>query len=257
MAPRGLKALLRKSSPAKLAGSGSWKGFQSLKTKRKLKGLTKRLKDRVWSDGILPLIARNADPSIRDKGCWKGKMGGQRRGTKVDQQLSKLINGGKMAIMRQKSMFKLTRLALSAMAKRGLDPVMAQRAVISEEKGLGTAADVIAFDKATNRLVVVELKCGYDHGRQAAAEKGGRPCKMRGPCGKALDSNVHRHLAQLSVTRELMAREKDTLKKVGDLGVDQNVEGVLMYVNDAGVEFYPLDTWWQGRGSKLIQAIAA
>ena len=72
---------------------------------------------------------------------------------------------------------------------------------------------------------------------------------MKGPCATALDTNVHRHLAQLSVTRELMAREKETLKRVGDLGIDQTVDGVLMYVNDAGVEFYPLDKWWTARGA--------
>lgn len=256
MAPRGLKSLLRKSSPARLVGKGSWKGFESVKTHKKLRGLTRSLKEKLWSNGILPAIARDSDPSLRDKGVWRGKKGGQRRGTKVDDQLSKLVNGGKLAIMRQKSMFKLTRMALSAMAKRGLDPVIAQRSLISEERRLGTAADIIAFHRKSNRLVVVELKCGYDHGRQAAAEKGGRPCKMQAPCSKAFDSNVHRHLAQLTVTRELLAREKETMTKVGDLGIDQTVDGLLMYVNDAGVEFYELDPWWQKKGSKLIVSIA-
>ena len=84
--------------------------------------MTKALQSRLWSDGILPSIARSADSAIRPKMAWKGKNGGQFRGAKVDQQVSKLINGGKMAILRQKSMYKFTKLALSALAKRRLHP---------------------------------------------------------------------------------------------------------------------------------------
>ena len=255
MAPRGLKKALRESSPAILSGTGKYKGFQSKATNKKLRGLTGTLKSRLWSGGILPTIARKADTAIRPKMAWKGKRGGQMRGTKVDQQLTKLINGGKMAILRQKSMYKLTKLALSALAKRRLDPVMAQRSVLDEQRRLGTAADAICYDKKKNRLVVVELKCGYDHGRTAAAERGGRPCKMKSPCSKALDSNLHRHLAQLALTREMFVRETKTLKKIGDLGIEQNVEGLLLYVNDEGVEFHPLSEWWQKKAGKILVSL--
>ncbi len=252
MAPRGLKKTLRASAPATLSGTGKYKGFQSKQSKKKLRGLTKTLQSRLWSDGILPSIARKADASIRPKTAWKGKRGGITRGTKVDQQVSKLINGGKMAVLRQKSMFRLTRLTLSALAKHKLDPVMAQRSVVDEQRRLGTAADVICYDKKSNRLVMVELKCGYDHGRTAAAERGGRPCKMQSPCSKASDCNLHRHLAQLAVTREMFVREKATLKKLGDLGIEQTVDGLLLYVNDEGAEFFVLNDWWKKKASKIL-----
>lgn len=257
MAPRGLKTLLAKSAPAKLVGSGRKIGFESRATGTKLRGITKQLRERLWSEGMLPLIARQSDMSIRAQGTWSGKKGGQRRGDRVDKQLSKIINAGKEAAKKQKSMFRLTRMALSALANRGLDPVIAQRSVISEPHRLGTAADILAYHKETNRLVVIELKCGYDRGRQAAATDEGKPCKMRSPCGQASDCNVHRHLAQLTVTRELFAREHDTMKKVGDLGIDQTIDGLLMYINDAGAEFYDLTEWWKKKASKVVQAIAA
>ena len=255
MAPRGLKKTLRGTAPAILSGTGKYKGFQSKATNKKLRGLTKLLQSRLWSDGILPSIARSADSAIRPKMAWKGKRGGQFRGTKVDQQLTKLINGGKMAVLRQKSMYKLTKLALSALAKRKLDPIMAQRSVLDEQRRLGTAADAICYHKKSNRLVMVEVKCGYDHGRSAAAERGGRPCKMRPPCSKALDSNVHRHLAQLALTREMFVRETKTLKLIGDLGVEQHVDGLLLYVNDEGAEFFVLDDWWKKKAAKILVSL--
>ena len=257
MAPRGLKALLAKSAPAKLVGSGKKIGFESRASGAKLRGITKQLRDRLWSEGLLPLIARQSDMSIRAQGTWSGKKGGQRRGDRVDKQLSKIINAGKQAAKAQKSMFRLTRMALCALANRGLDPVIAQRSVISEQHKIGTAADIVAYHKDSNRLVVIELKCGYDRGRQAAAVDGGEPCRMRTPCSAASDCNVHRHLAQLCVTRELLAREQETVKKVGDLGIDQTIDGLLMYINDAGAEFYELTEWWREKATRVVQAISA
>ena len=160
-----------------------------------------------------------------------------------------------MAIMRQKSMYKLTKLTLSALAKRKLDPVAAQRSVLDEQRRIGTALDVLCYEKSSNRLVIVELKCGYDHGRAAAAERGGRPCKMRSPCSKAFDCNLHRHLAQLAVTREMFVREQKTLKLIGKLGVDAHVDGLLLYVNDEGAEFFVLDDWWKKKAPKILKSL--
>ena len=255
MAPRGVKTLLRTTAPAKLVGEGKFKGYQSKETNRKCRGLTKQLQSRLWSEGILPTIARMGDTSIRPKKAWKGKKGGQTRGKLVDQQLTKLVNGGKAMIMRQKKMYALTRLALRGLAKRGLDPVIAQRSVLCEDRRLATAADVIAYERKTNRLVVVELKCGYDHGRKAAAERAGRPCKMKAPCSRVLDCNVNRHLAQLAVTRDLLSRERQTLRSLNDLGVESTIGGMLMYVNDEGVEYFKLDEWWVKKAPALVRML--
>jgi len=258
MPPRGLKAVLKKSSPATLTGSGKFRGFtvvrQGKKTNVKLKGITKRLEKKLWSKGMLPSIARHSDP--KPGGHWKGKQGGRKRGARVDAQLTHIINSGPAAMKNATHTYKLTKMVLSGLAARGLEPVMAQRAVVSENLRLATAADIVAYNKKKNRLVFVELKCGFDHGRQAAAVKKGKDCKMNAPLGGARDCHVSRHLAQLAATLEMFVREKDTLTRIGELGVEQEAEGVLMYANDKGVEFYELSEWWTKRAGKVLNAIA-
>ncbi len=258
MPPRGLKSFLKKSAPAKLVGTGKYRGFallsQCKKTSTKLKGLTKRLSNRVWSSGALPSIAKRAD--ARPGGHWSGKKGGLKRGAKVDAQLTRLMNAGPAALKKATHVFRLTKMVLSGLAARGLEPVMAQRAVASQAHRLGTAADFVCLDKKANKLVIVELKCGFDHGITAPTVSGkGKPCTMSGPLRKASDCVLHRHLAQLAVTRELFVREKPTLAKIGDLGLDQDVDGLLMYARDGGVEFHALSDWWAKRAPKLLDAL--
>jgi len=258
MAPRGLKATLKKGVPAKLVGTGKRRGFEVLRqgqrTNVKLKGLTKRLQKKVWSSGDLPLVARSSER--RPGGHWGGPAGGRARGTRVDAQLTKIINGGPSAMKNVGHCYRLTKMALSGLSQRGLEPVCAQRVVISEKHRVGTAADIICYSKRQNSIVIVELKCGFDHGRLAAAQKDGRCCKMGAPLSRVADCNVHRHLAQLAVTWELFCRERCTLKRVGELGIEQTPTGLLMYVNDAGVEFFELGEWWRNRASRLLGAIA-
>ncbi len=255
MPPRGLKAALKKSAPAKLSGTGRFKGFVRLRQGKpegkKLKGLTKRLASKLHSDGALPAIARRGEP--RPGGHWKGKNGGRARGSRVDAQLTRLVNAGPAAMKNAQHVYNLTKMALAAFAEQNLEPVFAQRAVCSAR--VGTAADLIAYCPETNQIVVVELKCGHDHGRRAPAEKGGLPCKMKGPLKAALDTVLHRHLAQLTVTREMLIREAETMRRLGDLGVDSTVEGLLMYVTDSGVESFPLSEWWVRRGARILDAL--
>ena len=79
---------------------------------------------------------------------------------------------------------------------------------------------------------------------------------MGAPLGRAWDCNVNRHLAQLAVTRQLFLKEKETLDRIGELGLEREVDGVLMYANDQGVEFFELGEWWQKRAPKVLNAIA-
>ena len=257
MAPRGLKALLKKTQPAKLTGSGKFRGFVPLRadgtTGAKLRGLTKRLESKLWSGGELPPMAKRADP--RAGGHWGGAKGGQMRGKRVDAQLTRLINAGPAAWKAQHHIYRLTKMVLSGLAARGLEPVGSQRCVVSDRHRIGTAIDIVAYSAADSRLVLVELKCGYDHGRKAAAERDGAPCTMRAPLSHVRDCNLHRHLLQLCVTRHLFVGEKATLARMGELGVHPEVDGLLMYANDAGVEFYELDAWWRRRGPKILASL--
>ena len=258
MAPRGLKTALQKSAPGTLVGNGKLKRFEILnqgsKTGTKLKGVTKKLTKKIWSTGTLPLIARSG--TRRPGGHWGGAKGGQTRGKKVDAQLTRLINSGPSAFKNANHVYNLTKMALSALSKRGLEPVCAQRVVVSEKHRIGTAADIVAYSKKENSLVIVELKTGFDHGRKAAAEKNGVKCKMGKPLQKVNDCVVNRHLAQLAVTRHLFVQEKKTVTRLGELGLEQDVQGILLYVNDEGAEFYTLPDWWKKRSGKLLEALA-
>lgn len=227
---------------------------QGKKTSTKLKGLTKALAKRVWSKGALPTIAKRADP--RPGGHWGGKRGGIKRGARVDAQLSRLMNAGPAALKKAGHVYNLTKMVLSGLATRGLEPVMAQRAVASHTHRVGTAADFVCFDKKANQLVLVELKCGHDHGITAPTVNGkGKACTMKAPLSKAVDCVLHRHLMQLSVTREMFVREVATLAKIGDLGLDKEVGGLLMYARDSGVEFHALEDWWKARAGKVLDVL--
>ena len=241
----------------KLAGVGKRRGYvllkQGKKSTAKLRGLTKLLQKKLWSSGELPAIAKRAQP--RPGGHWRGPKGGRARGTKVDAQLTRLVNAGPSGLKKVGHVYNLTRLALAAFAQRELEPIVAQRVVASERHRVGTAADIVCFDKKANRIVVVELKTGHDQGRKAAARKNGLACKMRGPLAQASDCVVHRHLAQLAVTVGLLKREQATLDRIAELGVEREPEGLLMYVADHGVEFFSLPDWWARRGTRILDHI--
>ena len=248
--------MLKKSAPARLC---TWKGracFRLVEQNQatdKLRGITKRLQQSIWSAGTLPLIARKADPRIG--GHWCGKKGGQTRGTRVDAQLTKLINAGPSAWKNTSHVYRLTKMVLSGLHAQGLEPVLAQRPVASKLYKLGTAADIVCYSKADNSLYLIELKCGYDHGRKAAALLGDQECKMQAPLHKAADCNVHRHLAQLAVTWRLFTKEVGMTRKLEELGVEGKVKAAVLYANDAGVELFPMTDWWERRGLPLLKAL--
>ena len=220
-----------------------------------MRGLTKRIEKCLWSSGTLPVIARQSD--ARPGGHWRGPKGGQKRGSRVDAQLTRVVNAGPAATKREAHLYRLTRLVLAGLACRKLEPLLAQRAVLSERHRVATAPDIVAYDKERNRLVLVEVKCGYPQGRTAAARDArGKACYMRGPLKTASDCNLHRHLAQLAITRELFRRESSTLDRIGEIGLERDVDGVLLYACDDGVETHALGDWWKRRATKALDAIA-
>ena len=244
MAPRGLKSALKKPN-VKLAGSGKFKGYVRVNADgssgRKLKGITKALDKHVFSDGSLPWGSGS-------RLGWKGKGGGRRRGSAVDAQLSRIVNSGS----KTPAKFRLTRMAVAALKKVGLEPVVAQRAVASGS--LGTAADLLCFEKKHKRVVVVEVKCGFSE-RHAPATKEGRRCKMRAPLSQVEDTALHRHLAQLAVTREMLLRDKAVTGKLEELGLDTELGALLLYLDDESAELFELPDWWKRRGAKLLKAL--
>ena len=247
MAPRGLKTFLKKPN-VKLSGAGKFKGYVRLNadgtTGRKLKGLTKALDKHIFSDGTLPW-------GSGARAGWKGQGGGRRRGSAVDAQLSRIVNSGTKAPAK----FRLTRMAIGALKKVGLEPVVAQRAVASG--AVGTAADLLCFHKEHQRVVVVEVKCGFTDVRHAPAAKAGRRCKMRAPLAQVVDSALHRHLAQLAATREMLRRDKSVVRKLDELGLDAELGALVLYLDDETAELFELPDWWVRRGAKLLKALGA
>lgn len=248
MAPRGLKKLLIETATCKLVGKGQRKRFQTTNGTR-LRGLTKRLDTHVFSGGTIPASALRSDSPAG--GHWRGAGGGRRRGSAVDAQVSRMA--GYSADRRSSSrMLSLTKLIFAALECRELEPVMGQRAVSSAIDRVGTAADVICYDRKSTDLVIVELKCGFSGFRTCPASVGGTPCNMKGSFKRAMDNTLNRHLAQLAVTHHLFCREKKTLSKIGNFGICA-VHGLLLYANDSGVECYDLQNWWKERAGKALQ----
>ena len=255
MAPYGLKKTLKDHAPCKLAGSGIYKHFEikkaGVRRGTKLKGLTKRLTSCVFSTGELPIIAKSSVPP--KGGHWRGPCGGRKRGSAVDAQVSRLAGFSSDKRCASK-MLNLTRMVFAALSTRGLETLLGQRGVCSELHRVGTAADIICHDAKNNAIVVVELKCGHSGARTAAAIRSGNACCMKCPLGKAIDSTLHRHLAQLAVTHHLLTREKETLKKLSNIGIE-SVDGILLYANDSGVDVYTLDEWWINKAPKILEKL--
>ena len=254
-APRGLKKLLKTTSPVKLSGVGKFKGFELLKhgkkTNIKLSGLTKRLGLNVFSTGTLPTAATHG--SERKIG-WRGKSGGRKRGTAVDAQLTKCINSGKTTP--KKGQYSLTKLVLVTLLESNLVPVVAQRGCCSVQQRVATAADIVCYNTKTNCICIVELKCGFSGCRTAAAMLNGKACKMKAPIDKAPDCVLNRHLAQLAITTHLIKSEKTMLAKMGSLGVDiETIESKLLYANEEKCDVIDLPLWWSNKSGKILQVL--
>jgi len=263
MAPRGLKALLKTTSPCKLVATGrrGQKAFvinlPGVRRRRHLSGLTKMLEKRIFSKGRLPISATHG-PVRRRGRAWTGADGGRRRGVAVDAQLTRAANRGAAAPNRGR--IGLTNVALAALQEHGLEPLLGQRAVCDERRGIATAADIVCWRQADSALIVVEVKTGYSGAKTAATrDERGRGMKMRGPLGKASDCVLHRHLAQLAVTREMLANEPTTMARLKEVtGAEvANVGGTLLYVDDKKAEMYELPRWWQERAGRALAALAA
>lgn len=235
----------------RLRRNGKFRGFCTLKADgsdgRSLHGLTVRLTERIFSSGALPESTTKAR-SWRGR-RWAGAVGGRRRGTAVDSQLSQIANGKRSA---SASCMRLTQMVLRALTLKKYRLVCGQRAVCSPSDGIGTAVDLVCVDDATNALVLLELKCGFDGNRQDVVQVGGRVQKLRAPLTNAADCAYHRHILQLAVTSKMFDAEVDTRRALKDAGVE-SVRAELVYACDADVEFIGLDSWWSSRAGVVLQ----
>lgn len=259
------KALLS-AAPAKLVGRGRYRGFARLhvdgkrrRVGRKLSGLTKRLEERVYSKGALPAIARRAlmrreEAPASTPRSWRGKQGGRRRGMAVDGQITAIANGRKP----RQGIFRLTKIALTALKAAGLRPVCGQLPVVSDCAGVATAIDLVAMRPSERgpELLLIELKTGYDQGRTLPALRGGVEQRMAAPLEGASDCVCHRHLAQLAATTALFLSDPAMGERLEHLGV-VSVHSALLYLTDQDIEWVPMQEWWLNRGAAIVEACGA
>lgn len=239
---KGLKALLKRTAPARLGKRGGFKCFRT--DSRCFKGITKLLSERIFSAVTPP-----TDRQWRG-GAWAGPAGGRRRGSAVDAQVANVINKGGVATLR------LAKVAIASLRQYGLKPVVAQRVVTDEGLGVASAADIIAIQDDT--MVLIELKCGFSGDRtRPAVSTRGESLFLATPLHKAKDTTANRHLAQLSATLALLCNEVGVLEKAKALGV-KTVTAALLYVDATGSELFPMPAWWvrANRGRRILEALA-
>ena len=242
MAPRGLKASLKKPN-VKLEGAGKFKGYARINpdgsSGRKLKGVTKALATRIFSDGALPWGSGS-------RLGWKGKGGGRRRGSAVDAQLSRIVNAGQ-----DPAKFRLTRWPSRAQKSRaGTGRRTARRCKRKSRHGRRPPLLPQEEQSTGRRGSQVRVYCVRHAGDQE-----GRRCKMRAPLSQVDDTALHRHLAQLAATRQMLLGDVDVVKKLQELSLDGELGAVLLYLDDESVELFDLPDWWLRRGAKLLKAL--
>lgn len=237
-----------KASKKKSGGNGTGIVKQRAQMGSMLQGLTKALSSAVHSDGELPSIAKRA--VLPRSGKWRGKGAGRRRGTAVDKQLSAIANGTRSRT--SKGLHRLTRIALATLEQNKIRLICGQLPVVHDSGGIGTAIDLVGV-KGDDTLVLIELKCGHDAGRTAAATVRGTAQTMKGPLSRATDCVQHRHFAQLAATRCMFDSCVNTAKVLREQGI-RHVTSELMYVTDADVEVLSLPQWWSDRGERILRA---
>jgi hypothetical protein len=243
---RQIRDCLLHGRSSKLQRRAGVSGFRHITTNRMLRGLTGLLQEKLFGEQDVTVgVCRGSGRRRRSSGAWSGR----KRGIAVDAQLTRIINGKKKPPSR---LYNLTSHCLSAFRNAKLRPVIAQYPVSSVYNRVGSAADVIALDE-DDRLVVVEMKCGYHGDRSAVSYHPGtrREQHMRGVLSMAVDCVFHRHLCQLSATVAMLLEQQRTVGDLTSMGV-RGVTGLLVYLDGHTAELVPLPAWWQSRGECIL-----
>ena len=210
------------------------------------------LEEHVFSGAQLPVQTGGGPSGLGH--FWGGD--GRKRGAAVDAQVSRLAKST-ASVRNSSRKLQLTRITFDALAFHRLEPIEAQRVVLDERRRLATAIDIVCVNQERgDELVLCELKSGFQGDRALPArDSRGEAIKMKAPLATARDCALHRHLAQLSATRELFVREASTMKALHKKGITR-VVGVLLYATPAASELHKLPTWWSKRGERILDHLA-
>lgn len=183
------------------------------------------------ASGITELLRRCYYPDYRYRGGATGEKGkgprGMRRGTKVDVEVRGVVRALAAGETWKpgRDTHPLTTKFVRALDVLGLEPVTAQTCVGDPGEGLATGVDLVAMDRKTGRLVLVELKCGFN----GYNDRGTGP--MRHELAGFMNSPRFQHQLQLAVTLELFVRT---------FGLAPQTAYVLC-ANDNGVAYHELE----------------
>lgn len=176
------------------------KCFYDTQERKRLKGAAKLLAKRFWPAYSFRRAPRGAapaegappppPPTERGRACTARQ--GRARGTLVDREVARAING-----QRLRSPHPFTTYALEALRRARIRAVAAQ--VVVFDAGIATAVDILGADEA-GTLCCVELKCSSD------SRYGGACGPMRGVLAGRVDSLREQHAVQVQVTRLLFER---------------------------------------------------
>lgn len=125
---------------------------------------------------------------------------------------------------------KHTREIIRVLALRDLRPIQSQVVVCHEELRVGTAVDLVCRHNKSGRIVIIEIKTGYDGYYFHHTVH-----NMLSPFTKLNDSPHNQHMVQLALTLAMYAR-------VYGFKV-QNLEAYVIRSHAGGVTVYPLATW--------------
>ncbi|KAL3903223.1 MAG: hypothetical protein SGPRY_011763, partial [Prymnesium sp.] len=175
----------------------------------------------AFSSWLVWLFVRRAAVQGGDALCvpWPldtGKDSCCQCGQQVDSQLSSIVIRGNPFGRRARRTVRAHQADARRARCQGLHSRHRSARRLIEAPPLATAIDLVAYNSTQHRIVVLELKCGYDRGR-AAAER--------------------------DPTRSKMGRAP-------------TIGAALVYVNDEGVDLVHMCDWWSERGSPAERVLA-
>jgi hypothetical protein len=198
------------------------------------------------ASGITKLLQRVYYPDYKYRGGARGERGkgpkGMRRGTLVDVQVRDAVDAlaAGVPFKKTKKTHPLTVKFMSALDVLGLDPVATQTKVGDRGERLATAVDLVARDRKTDRVVLIELKCGFNNYMDTSTGR------MKHELKAYPNSPRFQHQLQLAVTTELFVRT---------FGIRPKTAYVLT-ANDHGVAYHELEESFRRAAPAVMARVA-
>jgi hypothetical protein len=167
-------------------------------------------------------------PGWRDSGRF--------RGSKVDRQVTSVVNCGLEATRRLGKLHPYTTAFFKALDTWRLAPIWSQYTVFDPEACIATDIDLICVCRRTGGYVVIELKCGFDKYYHNSLSQ------FHGVLEGVGDCALNQHHLQLYWGASALERT---------FGVPIEAAFVVQ-VHEGGVSRYPVPEWLVERGARTV-----